>query len=161
MSLLEDAWSDEPATWRGLPVGRRVLVAEDDAEMREILALALRKRGYQVATVSTGAELGSLLGEASPESRFDLVVTDVHMPGSTGLDVIDRLRQNGDTTPVVIVTAFPREETQQRARGLEVRLLAKPFDLETLRSAVDWAIRANAPHDRRSDSSPHDTWTSK
>ena len=144
----------EPDAWQGLPVGRHVLVAEDDPAMREVFASVLSERGYQVTLVSNGTELWELLGPRESSCGFDLVVTDVQMPGISGLDVIDRIRTIGDTTPVVIVTAFPREEVRQRARGLEVRLLAKPFELETLRSAVDWAIRANAPHQRRPAWSP-------
>jgi DNA-binding response OmpR family regulator len=72
------------------------------------------------------------------------------MPGASGLDVIDQLRELGDATPVIIVTAFPQEEVLERARGLDIRLLAKPFELDTLRAAVDWAIRSNAPHSWRS-----------
>ena len=134
--------------WDGVPVGRRVLVAEDDSAMRDLLALVLRERGYQVATVSDGSELRSLLSEPDTNGRFDLIIADVNMPGGSGLDVIDQLRHDGDTTPVLIVTAFPRDDIRQRARGLEVRLLAKPFDLDTLRSAVDREIRSNAPHQR-------------
>jgi DNA-binding response OmpR family regulator len=134
-------------TWDGLPVGRRLLVAEDDSAMRDLLALVLRERGYQVATVNDGAQLRNLL--STPDRHFDLIIADVNMPGGSGLDVIDRLRQAGDTTPVLIVTAFPLEDIRQRARGLEVRLLAKPFDLDTLRSAVDREIRSNAPHQQR------------
>jgi two-component system OmpR family response regulator len=126
-----------------------VLVAEDDPAMRDLFALVLRERGYQVATVSTGSELKRLLSVPDPTGRFDLIVADVNLPGSSGLDVIDQLRQNGDSTPALIVTAFPRDDVRQRARGLEVQLLAKPFDLQVLRSAVDWAIRSNAPHQRR------------
>ena len=129
----------------GMPVGRRVLLAEDDQAMREILALVLSEAGYQVTTVADGAELRRSLREV----RFDLVVTDVNMPGGSGLDVIELLRQNGDTTPVIVVTAFPQAEIRVRARALGLRLLAKPFELETLRAAVDWAIRVNAPHQRR------------
>jgi DNA-binding response OmpR family regulator len=134
------------ATWDGLPVGRRVLVAEDDPAMRDLLALVIQDRGYQVATVSTGSELRSLLSEPDPKGHFDLIVTDVKMPDGSGLDVIDQLRQHGDSTPALIVTAFPQDDIRQRARDLEVRLLAKPFDLDALLSAVDWAIRSNAPH---------------
>jgi CheY-like chemotaxis protein len=135
--------------WDGLPVGRRVLVAEDDPAMRDLFALVLRERGYQVETVSTGSELKSLLSEAEPGRHFDLIVTDVKMPGGSGIDVIDQLRQNGDSTPVLIVTAFPQDHIRKRARDLEVRVLAKPFDLDTFRSAVDREITANAPHQRR------------
>ena len=130
---------------QGLPVGRRVLLAEDDQAMCEILAMVLSEAGYQVATVADGAELRRLLREV----RFELVVTDVNMPGGSGLDVIELLRQNGDTTPVIVVTAFPQAEIRKRAQALGLRLLAKPFELETLRAAVDWAIRVNAPHQRR------------
>src|SRR5450432_1603842 len=157
MSSDTDDWQDEepevgfPA-FRGIPIGRRVLVAEDDPAMRDVLETVLRERGYQVATVGSGSELADALGRvgrAQPAERFDLILSDVRMPGASGLDVIDRLREGGDTTPVVIVTAFPQRDVVERARGLEVRLLAKPFDLETLRVAVDWAIRSNAPHRSR------------
>ena len=136
-------------SWHGLPVGRRVLLAEDDVALREMLATVLSESGYQVATVSDGSELRQLLRDAAPEVAFDLIVTDVNMPGGSGLDVIEQLRQNGDTTPVIVVTAFPQDDIRMRARELGLRLLAKPFELDTLRAAVDWAIRANAPHQRR------------
>lgn len=133
----------EAAAFQGLPVGRRILVAEDEPAMREVLATVLREHGYQVATVSSGLELKRMLG-AGCSSGFDLILSDVRMPGASGLDVIEDLRQAGDGTPVVIVTAFPRQEVIERARGLTVRLLAKPFELDTLRAAVDWAIRSSS-----------------
>jgi len=135
--------------WQGLPVGRRVVLAEDDIAMREMLAAVLREGGYQVTTVNDGSELSLLLCEPRPNVHFDLIVTDVNMPGGSGLDVIDQLRHAGDDTPVIVVTAFPQTEIRKRAHELGLRLLAKPFELEALRAAVDWAIKANAPHQRR------------
>jgi hypothetical protein len=121
----ESEWGDESPTWPSVTVGKRVLVAEDDAAMRDLLTLVLRERGYEVDCVGSGTEMPSVLAECRPQGaladRFDLIV----------------------------VTAFPQPDIRERARGLEVRLLAKPFDLDTLRSAVDWAIRANAPHEQR------------
>jgi DNA-binding response OmpR family regulator len=137
------------SNWHGLPVGRSVVLAEDDVALRQMLCLVLSEGGYQVTSVGDGSELGSLLCNSAPQARFDLIVTDVNLPGGSGLDVIDLLRQSGDRTPVIVVTAFPQEEIQKRARELGLRLLAKPFELETLRAAVDWAIRANAPHQWR------------
>jgi DNA-binding response OmpR family regulator len=131
-------------SWHGLPVGRSVLLAEDDVALREILELVLSEGGYQVATVSDGSELRRLLIEPAPGGRFDLIVTDVNMPGGSGLDVIELLRANGDLTPVIVVTAFPQDDIRKRAKDLGLRLLAKPFELEALRAAVDWAVRANA-----------------
>ncbi|HEY0469155.1 MAG TPA: response regulator [Polyangiaceae bacterium] len=136
-------------SWHGLPVGRSVILAEDDLALQQLLALVLSESGYQVTTVSDGSELRRLLGDPAPNAHFDLIVTDVKMPGGSGLDVIERLRQSGDNTPVIVVTAFPQDDVRMRARELGLRLLAKPVELETLRAAVDWAIRANAPHQRR------------
>lgn len=132
--------------WHGLPVGRRVALAEDDVAMREMLALVLSEAGYQVTSISNCVELSRLLHEQPISARFDLIVTDVNMPGGSGLDAIEWSRENGDNTPVILVTAFPQADIQKRAQDLGLRLLAKPFELETLRAAVDWAIRANAPH---------------
>lgn len=136
-------------SWHGLPVGRRVVLAEDDSALREMLALVLSEAGYQVTTARDAAELARFLRPSPTSAPFDLIVTDVNMPGGSGLDVIDQLRQDGDSTPVIVVTAFPQEHTRKRAQELGLRLLAKPFELETLRAAVDWAIRANAPHQWR------------
>ena len=135
--------------WQGLPVGRRVLLAEDDVALRDMLATVLSEAGYQVATVGDGSQLRQLLEAPAQGVRFDLIVTDVNMPGGSGLDVIGQLRQTGDLTPVIVVTAFPQDDIRMRARELGLRLLAKPFELETLRAAVDWSIRANAPHQWR------------
>ncbi len=137
-------------SWHGLPVGRSVLLAEDDVALREMLAMVLSESGYQVASVSDGSELRRLLREPPPAGGFDLIVTDVNMPGGSGLDVIELLRRNGDTTPVIVVTAFPQDDIRKRAKDLGLRLLAKPFELETLRAAVDWAIRANTLSQRSS-----------
>jgi two-component system response regulator AtoC len=132
-------------TWSGVTLGKRVLVADDDAAMRYLLTLVLHERGYEVYCVSSGTEMLDRLSDRGAHglrrNRFDLIVTDVRMPGASGLDVVDQLRRDGDSTPVIAVTAFPHDATQSRARRLAIRLLAKPFDLDTLRQAVDLALR--------------------
>jgi CheY-like chemotaxis protein len=65
MNQFENAWSDA-AGWQGMPVGRRILVAEDDPAMRDVLASALGERGNQVTLVSSGTELSGLLHDARP-----------------------------------------------------------------------------------------------
>jgi len=142
MSGSEEVWNEEePPTWPLNAPAKRVLVAEDDAAMRDLLLLVLRERGYEVDAVSSGSQMISVLSERNPDGslveRFDLIVTDVRMPGASGLDAIDELRRSGGLTPVIAVTAFPHDATRQRAQRLEVRLLAKPFDLDTLREAVE------------------------
>ena len=145
MTIAEEPWSeDEPPTWPQAAHPKRVLVAEDDAAMRDLLLLVLRERGYAVDCVSSGSQMIQLLSERHPDGslaeRFDLIVTDVRMPGASGLDAIDQLRRAGGLTPVIAVTAFPHDATRNRARRLEIQLLAKPFDLDALRNAVEVAL---------------------
>jgi len=145
MTTAEEIWSeDELPTWPRAAHPRRVLVAEDDAAMRDLLLLVLRERGYDVASVSNGLQLLSALCQRHPDGLltepFDLIVTDVRMSGASGLDAIDQLRRAGGMTPVIAVTAFPHDATIARAQRLEIRLLAKPFDLDALRQAVKVAL---------------------
>ena len=145
MIAAEAPWSeDEPPTWPQGPHPKRVLVAEDDAAMRDLLLLVLRERGYAVDCVCSGSQLIRVLSERHADGSlaepFDLIVTDVRMPGASGLDAIDHLRRAGGMTPVIAVTAFPHDSTLNRAKRLEIRLLAKPFDLDTLRDAVAAAL---------------------
>ena len=135
---------DEEPTWPRSERRKRVLVAEDSPAMRELLMLVLRERGYEVTCASSGSEMLSVLSTCQSvgalAERFDLIVTDVRMPGASGLDVIDRLRRDGGCTPVIAVTAFPLDRTVERSRRLGVQLLAKPFDLDALRSAIEVAL---------------------
>lgn len=138
---------DEEPTWPRLERRKRVLVAEDSPAMLELLVLVLRERGFEVDCASSGSEMLSVLSgcrtAGALAERFDLIVTDVRMPGASGLDVIDRLRRDGESTPVIAVTAFPLDATVARSQRLGVQLLAKPFDLDALRSAVEVAL---TPH---------------
>ena len=121
MIASESLWGDEEPTWPRATLGKRVLVAEDHAAMRELLMLVLVERGYDVDSVSTGTEMIQLLSDSSSggslAGRFDLIITDVRMPGVSGLDVVDQLRRDGNRTPVLAVTAFPRDSTRNRAHS--------------------------------------------
>jgi len=145
MITADEPWNEEDApNWPQLAHPKRVLVAEDDAAMRDLLLIVLRERGYAVDCVSSGSQMMRVLSERRPDGTlsepFDLIVTDVRMPGASGLDAIDQLRREGGLTPVIAVTAFPHDATRNRAQRLEIRLLAKPFDLDALRSAVEAAL---------------------
>ncbi|HEY0469154.1 MAG TPA: response regulator [Polyangiaceae bacterium] len=149
VTIAEEPWSeDEPPTWPQAAHPKRVLVAEDDAAMRDLLLLVLRERGYAVDCVSSGSQMMRVLSARQPDGTlaepFDLIVTDVRMPGASGLDAIDQLRRSGGVTPVIAVTAFPHDATRNRAQRLEIRLLAKPFDLDALRDAVETALDSPA-----------------
>ncbi len=119
---------------------RRVLVAEDDPEMRRLVVEALRKDGYQVDSVSDGGRMLIALahGIVDPTggSLPDLIVSDVRMPVCSGLQLLEQIRTAHLRMPVVLMTAFGDDATRKQAHSLGARLLDKPFDLGELRRVV-------------------------
>ncbi len=107
----------------------RLLVVDDEASVREALALVLDLSGFEVATAVDGREAIRRLAADSP----DAVILDVLMPGLDGLEVCRRIRAVGDRTPVLMLTA--RTEVSDRVAGLEAGAddyLIKPFAREEL-----------------------------
>lgn len=121
-----------------------VLLAEDDEEMRSLLAACLEQDGYTVDQVADGTALldtFEALRTGTAAVVPDLVVTDIQMPGCNGLGAVAQLRQWNESLPVIVITAFGDARVHERARELEVdRVLDKPFDLGDFLSAVDAAL---------------------
>ena len=122
----------------------RVLLAEDDSDMRELVASLLLQDWHEVTTVADGNEMISALALESvtrfPKDAFDLIVTDVRMPGLTGINAIARLRNVGYSTPVIAITAFPDQVVRDRARELDVLVLDKPFKIRDFRDAAHYFL---------------------
>ena len=118
-----------------VPIEARVLVADDDPELLEVVADSLVRLGADVIRASTGAELIEQLAEHGP---FDLVVTDIAMPWMTGLQAMHAARMVGLSTSVIVMTALrdPGIHAKVKALGSNTALLEKPFDLEALESIV-------------------------
>jgi DNA-binding response OmpR family regulator len=117
----------------------RLLLAEDDFELRQLLACVLRADGHDVIEARDGNELWSLLSQDSlgSEEAFALVVSDVRMPGLTAFDVLSKLQRSLTDTPVILITAFGDQTTHLRALRLGAsRVFDKPFDCDDLRAAV-------------------------
>ncbi len=126
----------------------RLLLAEDDFELRELLACVLRADGHEVVEACDGNELWALLsrenGAESPRP-FSLVVSDVRMPGLTAFQVLTRLQRALADTPVILITAFGDHTTHLRAQRLGAsRVLGKPFDCDELRDAVQDTLHQQA-----------------
>lgn len=124
----------------GAARGRRVLVAEDDPDMRRLVATLLRMAGHKVIEASDGTDvvdrLESTIWREHPE-LIDVIVSDVEMPGLSGLDVLATLRCSNRTTPVVLITAFGNESIRAEARELgAAAVLDKPLDPDALKAAV-------------------------
>lgn len=119
---------------------RRALLAEDDIEFRALIAHSLTKVGFSVKECSTGLELVEALDDGLTHAdRYpvDVVVTDIRMPGYTGLEVLDGLRELNDRIPVVLMTAFTDEDAEQEAARLRASaVFYKPFDVDELVQTV-------------------------
>jgi CheY-like chemotaxis protein len=116
-----------------------VLLADDDLELRSLLSSELQRVGYAVTEVASGTDLLDRLASDLIESarpQFDLLVSDVRMPGWSGLEVLRGLRRAGLRLPVVLITAFGDPKSHRTADRLGAVLLDKPFDLDDFRDAV-------------------------
>lgn len=119
-----------------LPPGsdaRRILVVDDDPEIRRFIAAALSDSGYAVQLAANGGEALSAVAEHRPA----LILLDVRMPGVDGWQVLDALRSAaGEQTPVVVMTASFSGQDQALRSGAQ-GYLAKPFELADLLECVD------------------------
>lgn len=118
--------------------GSHLLIVDDEANLRAMLSAALRHHGFEVSTADNGrAALDAVANE-----RPSLVLLDVMMPDLDGFDVCRRLRNSGDRTPVLFLTA--RDGTDDKVRGLTLGgddYLEKPFSLDELVARVEAVLR--------------------
>lgn len=136
-----DFFDDEADTLPLVAGGDRlrghVLIAEDDGSLRDMLETILKLEGHHVTSVpSADAMLRAVGGSPRAGSAFDVLLTDVRMPGTSGLDVVATLRAEGHRLPIIVMTAFPDESTRCRAEELDALLIAKPFALDTICAAI-------------------------
>jgi two-component system response regulator (stage 0 sporulation protein F) len=122
---------------------QRILVADDDPDMRALVASALRQAGYDVVEAGNGMEAIEHIAPTvwTRRGSFKAIVSDVCMPDLTGLDLLAALRCSRFETPVILMTAFGDEEVRAEARSLgATAVLDKPFDLDELHAAVQKAM---------------------
>ncbi|MCB9887393.1 MAG: response regulator transcription factor [Planctomycetes bacterium] len=115
-----------------------LLLVEDDAAIRTVLADALAHDGHVVTTAADGDEALALLRERS----FDLCILDIMLPGPSGLEILESLRRRDEVTPVLLLTA--RSGESDKILGLELGAddyVTKPFSLRELRTRVRVLLR--------------------
>lgn len=121
--------------------GRLIVLAEDNTELRGLLAAALAAVGYRVVQAATGedliTEVRTHFERGEPPS---VIVTDVRMPTLGGIAAAHALRTAGHSTPLIFMTAYGDAWTRSRATDLGAILLDKPLSLRVLRDAVKLAI---------------------
>ncbi len=118
---------------QGQETGLQILVVDDDKRMRSVLKSLLAEEGHAATVCADGLEAISRCGETA----FDMVITDLMMPGASGIDVLKACRQAHPETLVVLITGFASLETAiQAIREGAYDYITKPFKMEEMKIVV-------------------------
>jgi len=114
-----------------------ILAVDDEPNMRRLLEISLRQAGYRALSASHGREALEMI----QQQQIDLVVSDLHMPGMNGLQLLETLRKEYEHLPFIMVTAQGEIKTAVEAMKLGASdYILRPFELETLEVAIDKAL---------------------
>lgn len=120
-----------------LSLSLRIAVIDDDEEMRLALEDLLSSFSHVVRCFADG----NAFLDGHEEFQPDMIVTDYHMPGLTGIETIKRLRAGGTLTPAILITAFANETARKASIDAGcLALLKKPFDPDELIDLIDKAV---------------------
>ena len=147
----------EPAPAAGVDAGcpaPRILVVEDDDAMRDLIATVLRQDGYDVIESGTLEGVAEIDGDGGLDS-IAMIISDLRMPGASGLELLAALRAAHWSTPFILITAFGSDETHAEAGNLgALAVLDKPFAIELLQACVHEALNGTQPGGARSNGTP-------
>ena len=115
----------------------KILVADDEANIRKLIREALEKEGYHVELYATGREAV----ERMKQEKFDAVITDLVMPDMDGIDVLSNAHQYLPNAARFMITAYPTEAVDRHAFYLDLHLIVKPFTLEELCETVNNVLK--------------------
>ena len=117
--------------------GRHILVVDDQPEIRSFMSDALGVFGYHVGAAGDADEAFDLVAR----SRFDLVISDLCLPGLAGLEFVARLRGINPALPLIMLTgSSPQDDELRRVREAGIAVLHKPVQLPQLQAALDHAL---------------------
>jgi two-component system response regulator PilR (NtrC family) len=115
----------------------RILVVDDELSVREFFEILLRKEGFEVVSVKDGQQGLQLIRE----EEFDLVITDLQMPGGDGMSLLREVRKSSSETPVIMVTAFATTDSAVEAmKAGAFDYMSKPFKIEEIKLTIHKAL---------------------
>jgi len=116
----------------------RILVVDDERSMREMLEIFLGREGYEVEGCSSASDALTILDE---DKSFDLIISDINMPGLTGLDLLKTVSQSEKDIPVIMITAYGSPDSAVEAMKLgAVDYITKPFRIEEVKARISAAV---------------------
>ena len=123
---------------------RRILVIEDDASVRQLMAKHFRRHGYEVTEAE---DASAAIALTRGRSKFDLILTDVHLPDDSGVELARRIHAESPMAPIIFVTGDPDEGLAREALETEgaAGYLVKPFRLFELDAVVDGVMARSVP----------------
>jgi DNA-binding response OmpR family regulator len=138
-----------------VPIRQRplILLVEDDAEMRELLAASLSRRSYEVVALADGEQALTWLGpgvlEGKPDRIPSVIVSDIRLPHFSGLEILEGMQLSSRPVPVILITGFGDADVHARADRLGAAfVLDKPFELRELLAAVASVLLSVPERDR-------------
>jgi CheY-like chemotaxis protein len=115
--------------------GKRILFVDDEASIARLALVMLKALGHTATTCGTPTE-GLAAFKADP-SRFDLVITDLTMPGMTGVELVRGIREISPDIPIILSSGYADEVPDETIKALHIaEVLPKPFQLQSLGAAV-------------------------
>ena len=123
----------------------RILIAEDEDSLRNLVARALSLDGHEVTTANDGAEALDVL--TREQGAFELLLTDIRMPVMDGIALALAAARDHPRLAILLMTGYA--DQRERASGLDALIhdvIAKPFSLATIRGAVNEALAATGAH---------------
>ncbi|MCI5124091.1 MAG: sigma-54-dependent Fis family transcriptional regulator, partial [Candidatus Electrothrix sp. AR5] len=124
----------------------RILIVDDELSMRDFLKILFENEGYEVFVASNAATAL----DVAVKNPFDVVITDIRMPGMNGLELLVELKQHFPDLPVIMITAYasPDDAVQAMRQGA-FDYITKPFHVDELKNVVRTAVQRKASAERK------------
>lgn len=113
---------------------KRILLVEDEKQVRDMLEEYLAMCGFEVEVISSGEEARNIIEKG--EERIDLILSDINLPGMSGLELLKRIRLIWPKLPVILMSGRPRLYRDEAIKCGANAFLGKPFDLKEIRKMI-------------------------